>query len=166
MVVVRLFTLRLTLLLILHASAVAQEAAIEIKGIRVGMTKQQLNQTIPSWSGFTIAGVPPMFHELRSPAVFHAGRLDRFVYMFLPEHFNTMHEALLEKYPALQCKSLVKTDTVGESAESTECGLADKDSVLLLSKYSVDRNTSLIGLYSRRYLEEEKQRKLKTKKDI
>ena len=107
-----------------------------------------------------------MFPELRSPAVFYAGRLDRFVYLFLPEHFSAMHEALLEKYPALKCKNLVKTDSIGESVESTECGLADANSILLLSKYSTDRHTSLIGLYSKRYLEEEKQRRVKAKKDI
>ena len=161
---------RLLILIPLPIAALAMEPpitseSVEIKGIRIGLTRTEVSRLAPDWSKFTVAGVSqhPAF---RDPTVYANNRLDRFVFVFYPHDFDAVLSALKEKYPQARCVTRVITDFGGTSAEQQECAVTDPRSVLLLRRYAADLQTSLIALYSRRFFAAEEKRLARQKKDI
>jgi hypothetical protein len=140
-------------------------AQVDIKGIRIGMTRTEVTRMFPTWEGFTVAGVA-QHAAFRDPTVFHKGKLDRFVFAFYPQSFEAVLSAVKEKYPTLACRTVTITDSAGTNAEQTMCAVADPNSVLLIRRFATDLQTSMIALYSRRFLAEDTNRALKQKKDI
>ena len=142
---------------------VADTASLDIRGLRIGMTKDEVVAKYPTWDKFTVAGVSRRWPI--DPPVYELGRLDRFVFLFAVQNFEKVREAMIEKYPKTTCRAYQISDENGQSIEQTECGILDSMSMLLLLKYS-DRVTSRLGLYSKKFLESDVTRIQKNRKEF
>jgi hypothetical protein len=111
---------------------------------------------------FQIAGVS--FKQAPSIA-YRDKKVDNFVFFFDPKKFETMRDALVEKYPKLGCESSQVKNAMGASFEQIICALQDAESVLKLKRFQ-DLNTSLLQLTSKKLIEETTEKKNKQKKDI
>jgi hypothetical protein len=143
----------------------AQE--IEIKGLRLGMTKQEVQKKIGRLpvDNFTIAGVQSKYGEF-SPEFYH-GKLDSFTFFFDSSDFDQVLSAVKDKYPALICENTTITNAMGARFTQTVCNLRDKLGVLHLSRYLMSNITSsVLSLNSDRYLKDFTDKQNKLKKDL
>jgi ABC-type amino acid transport substrate-binding protein len=148
------------------ASTLAQDAPLEIKGLRIGMSKEEVTEKHPNWTGFTVAGARAKYAALPVMVKYHENRLDQLMFFFTPDAFDVLLTAFKEKYPALACKSSSIGNAMGATYEQVQCSLSDSDSVLQVRKYVNDSRTSLLSLHSKRFVEEETKKQREQKKDI
>jgi hypothetical protein len=150
---------------LLPLTARAQD--IEIKGLRLGMTKQEVQKKIGRLPvlNFTIAGVEGIDGPF-SPE-FYQGKLDSFVFLFDPRDFDEVLSAVKGKYPALTCENSTVTNAMNARFTQTQCNLRDKQGALQLSRYVLNISTSALSLVSDRHIKDslDKQDK-KRKKDL
>lgn len=146
--------------------AFAGDPEIEIKGVRIGMSKQDLDSKYPSWEGFTVAGVPSKSKYAPGPYDFHDGKLDYFGFSFDPRKFDSIREALKAKYPGLSCENSAVSNAMGATFEQTECNLRGSNASLRLSRFGSDITSGLLFLVSHRALEERARRIAEEKSDL
>jgi hypothetical protein len=148
----------------LPISALAQ--SIEIKGLRVGMTKAEVQKKFPTWKNFTIAGVPNKYESLTFNIEYQDDRLNQFTFFFDAASFETVLEAIREKYPATKCKTSKVGNAMGAKFEQVQCLMSDSESVLELLRYVGDIQTSMLSLISKKALDDQARKTKQQKKDI
>jgi hypothetical protein len=142
-----IFTRQLSLLVfftsvILSGNVCAQ--GIEIKGLRIGMTEDEVEKKIGRLPvhDFTIAGIRnkyPISQSLGN-VDFYDGKLDYFLFVFNSSAFDEVVSAVKDKYPALICENTTVTNAMGAAFKQTKCTLKDELSLLLLSRYGSQIN--------------------------
>ena len=157
--IITLLTLSAT---IYSTTAFAQ--GIEIKGLRLGMTKTEIEKkfgTLPL-NNFTIAADVPGKFPVRLE--FYEGKLDELMFFFSPKSFDDVRKEVISKNPELKCTDSTITSPRGESYKQVNCKLADMLGTLRLDRFVRDIETSALTLTSHRLFQElEKKRKEKQK---
>jgi hypothetical protein len=132
------------------SSVPAQETPeIDIKGIRLGMAKQEVDAQIGSPEEFTIARIPCVnpngnrdHRDYGLLTYYVDDKLDSLAFFFSTEQFDDMVEALRLKYPQLDCKDSVNQDGI----DLTACILEGKSGNLLLHRHYFTVSTSVLFL--------------------
>ncbi len=136
------------------ASAISQE--IEIKGLKLGMSKADVESKFGeiSKSGFiyefTIGGIEGKYLKLK----FHEDKLDDIYFSFNSDGFEAVRGAVASKYPALKCKNSTVENRMGASFVQVECNLNSDNAMFSLTRISGDIKTSMLTLGTRRALDE------------
>lgn len=157
------YTLLATLLATFSAVGFAQ--ALEIKGLRLGMSQfdvQDLHGQLPL-RDFTIAGVRSK--NSISPD-FLNGRMERFTFYFDSAEFDTVRPVVAERYPKMHCDNSVVSNSMGAKLRQTECFLKGSDGVLLLSRFVSDSTTSSLTMIANAVLERQKKKDSERHKDF
>lgn len=163
--VIRLVYCTLALALIQFAPA-AFSQTIDIKGISIGMSQEEISKKFLNWDGFTIAGVQGKMK--RSPVIteYFEGKLDIMIFPFNSEDFRIVRSAIEEKYPLLSCKNSEVGNTQGAIFDQINCTLEDTKSLLQLDRFSGDIRSSVLSISSKRRLNEIGENIKQKKKDI
>lgn len=136
------------------ATALGQE--IDIKGLRLGMARAEVEEKFGSLplKDFTIAGVQSRY-PIGPPRLlaFYEDRLDSFTFAFDADQFEDVRGAVKQKYPALKCESIPVTNAMGALFTDVHCSLGDERGLLELTKF-IDLRTSALTLRSYRKLKE------------
>jgi len=140
---------------------------IEIKGITIGMPIQDYKIIIAnngdgffSIGGATGKSPSPPLYKIRD------GKLDSFYFIFEPNDFPRVMEAVHNKYPGLNCTNKEIQNRMGATFNQVECALNGTNSLLNLSKYADDVETSMLMITSYEYLNELKKKSTKDSGDI
>lgn len=143
------------------ASATTFAQNVEIKSIRIGMTKAEFNKHYPKGvRALTIAGIQSK--DVAPTVKFVDGVLDTFLFVFPSEHYETVRDAIKAKYPELPCRrSTIKTRVGAEFAQE-ECG----HETFVVSRYVDDIDTSVVAMVSKRALNQETKDRQKKAGDI
>ena len=115
-------------------STTAFAQGIEIKGLRLGMTKTEIEKkfgTLPL-NNFTIADVAGKFPVRLE---FYEGKLDEIMFFFSPKGFDDVRKAVVAKNPELKCTDSTITSPKGESYKQVNCKLVDQLGTLRLGRY-------------------------------
>jgi hypothetical protein len=147
----------------LPISAFAQ--FIEIKGLQIGMTKAEVQEKFPTWKDFTIAGVRRKY-ENSPPIRFRDEKLESLDFYFNVGSFETVLGAVKEKYPEIKCETSEVGNAMGAKFEQVYCSISDSESVLELSRYVSDIDTSALNLISKKFLDDLAKKNKQQKKDI
>ena len=75
--------------------------AQDLKGVRIGMTKDDYDKVMESVGYFTIGGVSPKYSV--TPAFDEQGKLSSFIFFFRSEDYGQVREAVKTKFPKLKC---------------------------------------------------------------
>jgi hypothetical protein len=151
---------------LLALSSHAQAQSIEIKGLRIGMSKAEVDALFPSWQDFTIAGVRSA-DGLTPSARYHEEKLDAFHFFFRARDFDVVAEAVKEKYPATECVDSTVTNAMGATFRQTHCNITnDPSAVLRIARFARDVRTSALTLISVRSVKEGLEKRQERKKDI
>ena len=140
----------------------------EIKGIKLGMTEEELipligNRIRPQ--DFSIAGVkartpPAIFDE------FIDGKLSSFTFLFSANSFYTVVIALREKYREIRCVETEVQNRMGAKFTQEDCKLSSNSGVLTIQRYYTDLNTSVLKMRSHETLERARKEIEGKKKDV
>ena|SRR6185369_16861620 len=152
----------LALLATIHSTA-AYAQGIEIKGLRLGMTKAEIEKKFGPLpiNAFTIADVSGKFPVRLE---FYEGKLDELMFFFSSKDFNDVRKAVISKNPDLKCTDSTVTSPAGKSYNQVNCKLADQLGTLRVDRFVRDIDTSAVTLTSHRLFQElEKKRKEKQK---
>lgn len=157
---------------------------LEIKGIKIGMTEHDANyakidsqmKAIQSASerervaglGFTIGGVRSKNDMLNDvDFTFRDEKLVMLTFIFKPDGFDMVIEAVKSKYPMLQCNESIVSNAMGASFHQIDCEVNDsKGNTLLITKFDGNIETSSLHLFSQRYLDELKKKRNDKKQDF
>src|SRR5689334_4159678 len=98
---------------------------IEIKGLRLGMTKIEIEKKFGALplNNFKIADVSGKF-PVR--LVFYEGKLDELMFFFSSKSFSDVRKAVISDNPEIKCTDSTITSPKGESYIQVNCKLADK----------------------------------------
>ncbi|MCK9636860.1 MAG: hypothetical protein M0R41_11350 [Methylobacter tundripaludum] len=157
-------------------------SVLEIKGIKIGMTEHDANyakidsqmKAIQSAServaglGFTIGGVRSKNDMLNDvDFTFRDEKLVMLTFIFKPDGFDRVIEAVKSKYPMLVCNESIVSNAMGASFHQIDCGVNDSQgNTLLITKFDDNIETSSLHLFSQRYLDEQEKKRSDKKKDI
>ncbi len=149
---------------LLSASVYAQN--IEIKGLRLGMTKEEVEEKIGRLPvrDFTIAGVREEYGNFAPQ--FYDGKLDSLHFFFDSRRFDHVVSAVNEKYPSFACKDNAVTNAMGATFTQTRCTLRDELGNLHMSRFTSDIRRSVLNLQSDRRDKELMEKDNRLKKDI
>jgi hypothetical protein len=140
-------------------------SALEIKGIKIGMTEDEAYRK--ENFDFTIGGVRAKnLNDLPLKLTFHDGKLDRLTFLFTPDGFDMVLEAVKSKYPMLKCAESNVSNVMGASFQQMICMLEGSDSILSIRRFTDNIETSSLTLTSLRLFDELKKQRNDTKKDI
>lgn len=161
----------------------AQADGVEIKGISVGMSKEDFNQALargaetvtlcnPAASYcikqyFTVAGVRSAYpiydiDSFTSGGKFENNRLVKWTFFFRAVDFDTVVEGVKAKYPGLKCKNSTVSNGFGAQFPQTMCVYAD-----LWLYRRIDRDAGALILSDRSVEESEAANKLsKARRDM
>ncbi len=139
------------------AAAISQE--IEIKGLKLGMSKADVELKFGKVDNvalgkdgelyqFTIGGVEGTYNHAKLE--FHADKLDKVWFFFNADGFDAVRKAVASKYPALKCSGSTVSNTMGASFRQTECSLKNKIGTLELRRFVGDINTSVLTMTTHR----------------
>jgi hypothetical protein len=145
----------------------------DIKGIRLGMPKDDVIRALggetegPAWNlnqqpwhylwCMTIAEVYPK-NECSSIFTFdEENRLVWVYWMFDPNEFENLRDALKVKFPKMRCTSNTVITTMGGRFQNQECVAGDIE----LSKYSSSVRNGYIQMIDRKWQRQDREKKAK-----
>lgn len=151
---------------VLLSPTLAYPQQVDIKGLYLGMTQVEFEEKFGPLplKNFTIAGVPGMYSS--TDVMFHKDKLDAFVFFFNSRHFDEIQEAMREKYPKIRCQNSVVRNAIGGAFTQTKCSLKDSQGGLELSRFVSDIETSVLSLYSDRFIKESVDKRKARHKDL
>jgi hypothetical protein len=135
--------MKLIILALALAGYSATCGAQEIKGIKIGMAKAEVEALYPQedfgQAGFTVAGVRSI-HEYHKPITYNAeDNVESFYFAFNVRDFDTVRTALKTKYPKLYCVNSTLVNAMGARFQQVECHYGN----LMLSRLGEDHTSSL-----------------------
>lgn len=139
---------------------------IELKGLQVGMTKEEVNKKFPSFEGFTIAGVSSKYSSTPVKIEYRDNKLDFLLFFFDSENFSTVLAAVKEKYPELKCIDSEVSNGMGAKFSQVDCTLSDSVSTLSLSRFVSDVQTSSLTIISKKLSEQINNESKQKMKDV
>jgi hypothetical protein len=133
--------------------------AQDIKGVRIGMTKDAYEKVMAEAGSFTIGGVFPMYAV--TPEFDEHEKLTRFTMFFRSSDYADVREAVKTKYPKIRCIRSTVSNKFGATFPQEHCSFGN----LLLSRLVSDIDTSVLSLNAPESERAKKEREQK-KKDI
>ena len=132
------------------AKGKAAGPVVEIKGLRLGMPEAEAAAIYRAMPDVTVAGASPKFAEDPNPLglKYENGALSQLVFFFAPADFDQVRSALKTKYPSLKCETSSVNNRAGAKFTQEECKLASGDTMLSLSKFVNDIQTSALTMMS------------------
>lgn len=149
-------------LIAFFALPASAQPPIDIKGLRIGMTKAEVLEVVPSLDDFTLAGVRGKYRLFIG---YDKDKVDEVIFFFNENKFSTVLDAFKGKYEALACKNSKISKALGASIDQVICSLDDSEGRLSLTRYA-NPDTSVVTLMSKRAAEEKMQKSAPTKNDI
>lgn len=148
--------------LISIALALASAASLsqDIKGIRIGMTRADVDElfTWKAFENFTVAEVGSKYREGPILKYDMDGKLEHFMFVFNSDNFDAVKSAFAQKYPKMKCNSSKVGNAMGAKFAQVNCEYKD----LSLTRFLNDIDTSVVSLSNNAALE--KKRDSATKK--
>lgn len=149
----------------------AHAAGIDIKGIRLGMTRDELiaqgaivnskqNFVMP---GFTVGGVPAILGN--ADLTLKDERLDTFTFFFAPDDFDEVLAAVKIKYPKTKCESSELQNGFGAKFPQTYCTYTDGKTTLRVRRM-LSNEVGLLSLVANSTLKQMDDRAQRKKGDI
>ena len=139
--------------------------AIEIKGIYFGMPQVDFYKKFgepPTSNIVYIAGI-----EGQAQTYFENKFLEKFVFIFESQNFESILESVKNKYPQMLCDKGMLQNKMGATFQQVECLLNDKTGNLYLVKYAGGNiSKSILQLIKKSHLDQIKIQQEKSKKDI
>jgi hypothetical protein len=149
-------------LAVLSTIAVAQPSEPDVKGIYIGMAKEEFDVAFAQGlKGFTVAGVGSKYSS-GADATFVDGKLDRLLMFFDSAEYRIVRDALSSKYPQLKCEQEEIQAKAGVKYQDENCTVGK----IKLRRFVSDVKTSVISMYSERFIQEQKAKRDEKKKDI
>lgn len=139
---------------------------IDLKGVRIGMPKDEVMSIIHSTPIFTIAGIESKYVNIPASMQYRNGNLDTFVFFFSSRRFEQMQDALEKKYPKLRCVDSHTKNAMNATFTQTICEIDNANVLLQLRRFVSDITTSSLSLVSHESLEELKNKRKQEKSDI
>lgn len=141
---------------------------IEIKGIKLGMTKSEYAEVYKKNGGLkmTIGGAKNKYSSVDPNSDFVDGKLDRFSFFFASNNYDGLISAIKDKYIDIKCEQSDIQTTAGVTYAQEICQMDDKLGKLIIAKYLSDIETSSLSLSSHASIEKSMQEEEKKKKDI
>lgn len=170
---------RIIWILLLIPSLCFAEKEIEIKGIKVGMDKEDVEKIVVPLSlfdengkpqkikpsNFTVAGIRGKGTYSSTLVKYDNDKLTSFSFYFSPNDFSMILQAIKDKYPRLKCKNEMLSNAFGASFKNVKCSIKNNVSVLELDKY-IDLETSALSLYSHEYIKNLVEKQKERSKDL
>jgi hypothetical protein len=146
------FIALVTVLSLVHSTA-ALAQRIEINGLRLGMTKTEIEKKFGALplKDFKIAKVSGKFPVRLA---FHEGKLDELMFFFSSDSFNDVHKAVTSKYPLIACTDSTLTSPTEKKFTQVNCKMKDQLGTLRLDRFVRDIDTSALILISDRLFQE------------
>lgn len=157
---------------------------LEIKGLKIGMTVDEVNNNIPikyyimdkvisedsmsDMNGFkfsqiiSLAGRKPVTGDV----VFFKNISDQINFYFASSDFDFILSAVSEKYKNIKCSESTISNIHGALFTQKDCFISDSKSVLSFKKYYPNIDVSRISIKSHRRISEEQKVIESGKKDI
>jgi hypothetical protein len=163
---------RVTTAMLLAAVALPALAAdIDIKGVRLGMTQDELvalgattnaqqKLVLPD---FTVGGVKAFMGD--ADLGLKEGRLDTFTFFFAPSDFDEVLAAVKAKYPKTKCTDSQLQNGFGAKFTQTYCTLSDAKTTLQVRRM-VSKEFGLLSLVPTSTLQKQDAQAQKAKGDI
>lgn len=156
-----------------HALAQQEDVALDIKGIRLGMSKDQVASIVreanANGGGFGIGGVRPREKSRRGLTVYDdyaEGKLDAFSVLFEASAFEAVEMAVRTKYPSVTCLDSPSRTFSGVELTQRTCVVHGRGERIVLSRYLSDVREGFLQLVSQRYYDERKARREIEKHDL
>jgi hypothetical protein len=127
---------------------------IDIRGIQIGMSQEEVDEKVGPKKDFTIAGVKSMYSEIALRTEYRNGKLDQLTFYFDPRRFDVMLQAVKEKYPRVACEDIPIPGAKDASFKQTRCFVSDEVATLQLIRFVIDARTSALKLLSKQAIEE------------
>jgi hypothetical protein len=145
--------LAVIVMLLVAPHAYAQE--VEIKGLRIGMTLDEVKKLYPSGypraGEFSVARIVPAFPALGVAIKYDNDKLSRLSFIFKSRDFFEMRDTLKLRYENLRCVDSVLVDNHGRQFTQINCSYKE----LRLERYfGGDLTVSHLELMSDAYREE------------
>lgn len=140
---------------------------IEIKGIRLGMTSDDVYAILGNTriSTFTIGevgsdgGINPIQNYIDD-------KLSSFFFSFRSPDFEGVIRAVRSKYPMIRCVTSEVKNRMGAAFSQVECELSSKDGSMSVRKYGSTMNTGHLFLISKEMQEKTRLEAVKKSGDI
>ena len=143
---------------VICAEVGAQEPLIEVKGIQLGMTEDQVLAIVGSKTprDLVIAGVPSYYAQDRNmpfdPGVQflydEQGHLSKFMFLFKSVGFTDVQAAFQQKYKAMRCLGSEVKTRAGGALNQVQCALKTDVGNLFLERFAGDSDTSALSMSS------------------
>lgn len=146
--------------------ALTAAQVLDLKGLKIGMSKAEVQERFPTWNDFTIGGVRSKFTHIPLNIKYQDDKLEQLMFLFNSASFQQVLDALKEKYPALKCEASKVGNAMGASFEQVQCSIEDQESVLQLFRFLSDVRTSMLILESKKSINEKIEKEKQKKKDI
>jgi hypothetical protein len=156
-------------------SAGAQSVQVEVKGVRIGMTKAEVTEKLGSLSpkGLVIGCVPSYYAFQTNlpldPGVqmeFNEDALERFTFLFHSKNFDELLLAFKEKYSHFRCeKTQVQTQAGGKFTQDS-CFVEDQQSRLTLSRFAGAVDTGGLVISAKSRIQKDIDARLQKRKEI
>lgn len=152
------------LFVIFSTSSCLCESQIEIKGIKIGMSKIDYENIVGVPSRFTIAGV---YSKNMQPisSQFQNNKLEGVSFYFNSKEFDSILNAVRLKFPDIICTNREIKNKFGAVFTDIGCKIATEVSTLTLTKY-LDVNTSVLSLVSQELVKKHQDKQKEKAKDI
>ena len=161
-----LTTLAVAAFLGLVVTGAALSQTLDIKGLRIGISKDDVEQKTPMLADFTIAGVRSKYEHSPVSLEYREDKLDQMFFFFDPSGFDEVLGAVREKYPRMTCENSEVGNAMGAKFKQVQCSVQDSNSVLQVTRFVGDIRTSALTLMSKRALREQSETAKQRKKDI
>ena len=146
----------------LFASSIfAQTPRISIKGIEIGLTKEEIKAVTGIDEDMLVMNVAGVKVAMRLR--YRGGKLEMAMGTYSPVEFEIIKEAFSSKYQKIQCQNSSVQNNMGAKFDQVDCSYMDSEAVLEIRKY-MDTNRGSLKIKSRETFEREVN-ELKSKKN-
>lgn len=142
---------------------------LDVKGLHIGMPRDQVESAIPSRRDFTIAGVPGALGAMSVTTAYRRDRLDMLTFVFESSRFDQVLAAVELKYPQIFCGLREPTrDNAGRTLGQIICFLEGRGGRISVMKHGTGRTFRYgnLTLVSDEHIAENKAEADARKKDI
>lgn len=139
---------------------------IEIKGLAVGMTEEEVATASRAQGEFTVGAVASKYSHSDVSLKFFEGRLDTLYFFFAPAGFSDVLAAVKSKFPAIKCSESKTQNRMGAQFLQVECELKQAGASLSIRRLAGDIETSSLSLISDRFVQELMDKNKKKSTDI
>lgn len=126
-------------------TTVFASADVEIKGLKLGMTREEVQALHPAGTKgeiFTVAGVKSKYAHSNVEQYNSDGKVIAVMFFFDRDNFEQVFDAVKGKYPKMNCETSSVSNAMGATFQKIEC----RHGSLKITNMVSDINTSLLSI--------------------